>query len=70
MAKGRLRCIGTSVRLKSRFGAGYVATVHLSGDAATDDVAACSAQAEPVKQFFRNVCCAYAVLKPEETFSL
>ncbi|CAH2043969.1 unnamed protein product [Thlaspi arvense] len=27
MAKGRLRCIGTSIRLKSRFGTGFVATV-------------------------------------------
>ncbi|XP_057868704.2 ABC transporter A family member 11 [Cryptomeria japonica] len=28
MARGKLRCIGTSVRLKSRFGAGYI--VHVS----------------------------------------
>uniref|UniRef100_A0A0D6QSR9 ABC transporter domain-containing protein n=1 Tax=Araucaria cunninghamii TaxID=56994 RepID=A0A0D6QSR9_ARACU len=28
MARGKLRCIGTSIRLKSRFGAGYV--VHVS----------------------------------------
>jgi hypothetical protein len=29
MAKGRLRCIGTTVRLKSRFGAGYKVSVSL-----------------------------------------
>ncbi|XP_031505426.1 ABC transporter A family member 2-like [Nymphaea colorata] len=27
MARGKLRCIGTSIRLKSKFGAGYVANV-------------------------------------------
>lgn len=27
MAKGRLRCIGTSIRLKSRFGTGFIANV-------------------------------------------
>ena len=27
MAKGRLRCIGTSVRLKSKFGEGYKVSV-------------------------------------------
>ncbi|CAL9114056.1 unnamed protein product [Musa textilis] len=27
MAKGKLRCIGTSIRLKSRFGTGYVANI-------------------------------------------
>ncbi|CAF2129572.1 unnamed protein product [Brassica napus] len=27
MAKGRLRCIGTSIRLKSRFGTGFITTV-------------------------------------------
>ncbi|XP_042499405.1 ABC transporter A family member 2-like [Macadamia integrifolia] len=33
MAKGRLRCIGTSIRLKSRFGTGFIATVtFLNGD--------------------------------------
>ncbi|KAF3436036.1 hypothetical protein FNV43_RR23128 [Rhamnella rubrinervis] len=31
MAKGRLRCIGTSIRLKSRFGTGFIATVSLKG---------------------------------------
>lgn len=30
MAKGRLRCIGTSARLKERFGTGYVTTVNFS----------------------------------------
>ena len=30
MAKGRLRCIGTSIRLKSKFGTGYIANVNFS----------------------------------------
>ena len=31
MAKGRLRCIGTSIRLKSKFGTGFIANVSFSG---------------------------------------
>nr|POE81562.1 abc transporter a family member 9 [Quercus suber] len=30
MAKGRLRCIGTSIRLKSRFGTGFIVNVSFS----------------------------------------
>lgn len=33
MAKGRLRCIGTSIRLKSRFGTGFIANISFSGSA-------------------------------------
>ncbi|KAL0416463.1 UNVERIFIED_CONTAM: ABC transporter A family member 2 [Sesamum latifolium] len=32
MAKGRLRCIGTSIRLKSRFGTGFIANISFAGD--------------------------------------
>ncbi|KAJ3683352.1 hypothetical protein LUZ60_013579 [Juncus effusus] len=43
MAKGRLRCIGTSIRLKSRFGTGYVANINLVGS---------NGSVEAVKGFF------------------
>ncbi|KAL2244262.1 ABC transporter A family member 2 [Sesamum indicum] len=33
MAKGRLRCLGTSIRLKSRFGTGFIANISFVGDA-------------------------------------
>ncbi|XP_060170118.1 ABC transporter A family member 2-like [Lycium barbarum] len=46
MAKGRLRCIGTSIRLKSRFGTGFIANVGFSSET--------SSQPEAVKQFFRR----------------
>lgn len=60
MAKGRLRCIGTSIRLKSRFGTGFVASISLSGGATTtngtptreDDL--CTAKIEALKQFFSD----------------
>ncbi|KAL0355623.1 UNVERIFIED_CONTAM: ABC transporter A family member 2 [Sesamum radiatum] len=32
MAKGRLHCIGTSIRLKSRFGTGFIANISFAGD--------------------------------------
>ncbi|KAK7304602.1 hypothetical protein VNO77_42485 [Canavalia gladiata] len=32
MAKGRLRCIGTSIRLKSRFGTGFIANISFYGN--------------------------------------
>lgn len=58
MAKGRLRCIGTSIRLKSQFGTGFIANVSFSesnkgtpieGDAVTAKFH------EAVKQFFKYV---------------
>lgn len=60
MAKGRLRCIGTSIRLKSRFGTGFVANVSFTGSnngcspANGDAVATPSHDA--VKDFFKYVC--------------
>ncbi|XP_027126461.2 ABC transporter A family member 2-like isoform X2 [Coffea arabica] len=57
MAKGRLRCIGTSIRLKSKFGTGFIATISLLGS--TDETSAAKdnstiAQYEVVKQFFKH----------------
>ncbi|KAJ8764040.1 hypothetical protein K2173_004931 [Erythroxylum novogranatense] len=49
VAKGRLRCIGTSIRLKSRFGTGFVANISFSeaaGEPASDHL--------PVTQFFKD----------------
>ncbi|KAI3931363.1 hypothetical protein MKX01_040280 [Papaver californicum] len=58
VAKGKFRCIGTSIRLKSRFGTGLIATVSfaestsrqipVNGDAITDP------QHQAVKQFFKH----------------
>ncbi|XP_078158441.1 ABC transporter A family member 2-like [Carex rostrata] len=51
MAKGKFRCIGTSIRLKSRFGTGYIANVnfsaHMHGQGSIDDP-----HLGPVKRFF------------------
>ncbi|KAJ3687336.1 hypothetical protein LUZ61_016500 [Rhynchospora tenuis] len=53
MAKGKFRCIGTSIRLKSRFGTGYIANINFSaatsipGVGSSDDY-----HLEPVKRFF------------------
>ena len=33
MARGRLRCIGTSLRLKARFGSGYRVSIRVQGAA-------------------------------------
>ncbi|XP_068647443.1 ABC transporter A family member 2-like [Aristolochia californica] len=60
MAKGRLRCIGNSIRLKSRFGSGYITSVSFSGGtpgqtpSASSETGATEHQLETVKQFFKN----------------
>uniref|UniRef100_A0A8R7RD17 ABC transporter domain-containing protein n=1 Tax=Triticum urartu TaxID=4572 RepID=A0A8R7RD17_TRIUA len=61
MAKGRLRCIGTSIRLKSKFGTGYIANVNFSGNGHTqspningDAEAAVNPNIESVKSFFKE----------------
>ncbi|XP_074567442.1 ABC transporter A family member 2-like [Curcuma longa] len=60
MAKGKLRCIGTSIRLKSRFGTGYIANVsfHSSSLGQTPnvhgDTPANGPHFELVKQFFKD----------------
>ncbi|KAJ0248825.1 hypothetical protein HA466_0158690 [Hirschfeldia incana] len=50
MAKGRLRCIGNSIRLKSRFGTGFITTVSFLEN--KDDDAGTSP--EPLKRFFKK----------------
>ena len=58
MARGKLRCIGTSVRLKSRFGAGFVVNVSVQNERTRDNSLQREDggnQSEPVKRFFREV---------------
>ncbi|XP_039005388.1 ABC transporter A family member 2-like isoform X2 [Hibiscus syriacus] len=59
MVKGRLNCLGTSIRLKSRFGTGFIANVSFTGsnnglNPPDGDAADTTYQQESVKQFFRN----------------
>ncbi|KAK9104978.1 hypothetical protein Scep_021822 [Stephania cephalantha] len=61
MAKGKLRCIGTSIRLKSRFGTGFVTNVSFVGSTHGqspgmngDAVASKYDHHETVKQFFKS----------------
>ncbi|KAJ7956358.1 ABC transporter A family member 2 [Quillaja saponaria] len=58
MAKGRLRCIGTAIRLKSRFGSGFVAHVSFSGNntgqSPPNEDAISRTHSEAVKQFFKD----------------
>ncbi|CAL9244520.1 unnamed protein product [Arabidopsis halleri] len=51
MAKGRLRCIGTSIRLKSRFGTGFITTVSFLENKKDG---ARSTSPEPLKRFFKE----------------
>ncbi|KAK3035661.1 hypothetical protein RJ639_032533, partial [Escallonia herrerae] len=60
MAKGRLRCIGTSIRLKSRFGTGFIANVSFTGASngrPTREDASPTVHHEDVKQFFKTSRC-------------
>eukprot|EP00256_Glycine_max_P061178 XP_014630248.1 ABC transporter A family member 2 isoform X2 [Glycine max] len=58
MAKGSLRCIGTSIRLKSRFGAGFIANISFNGNniecspASGDAIS--TEHHEAVKKLFKN----------------
>ncbi|XP_030521657.1 ABC transporter A family member 2-like isoform X1 [Rhodamnia argentea] len=57
MAKGRLRCIGTSIRLKSRFGTGFIAHVSFTannGASPPGGDAISKTDQEAVKQFFKT----------------
>ncbi|KAF4375889.1 hypothetical protein F8388_004979 [Cannabis sativa] len=58
MAKGKLRCIGTSIRLKSRFGTGFIANVSFSvttnGQATPNRDVVDTTHHEDVKQFFKH----------------
>lgn len=65
MARGKLRCIGTSVRLKSRFGTGFVVNVTVQKETRRDSLLQNASdslqredsrhQSDPVKHFFREV---------------
>lgn len=61
MAKGKLHCIGTSIRLKSRFGTGYITNVSFVGNPqgqtpnTHSNAATSEPHLEPVKQFFKEV---------------
>ncbi|KAL9255618.1 ABC transporter A family member 2-like protein [Drosera capensis] len=50
MARGRLRCVGTSIRLKSKFGTGFIANVSFRSNA--DDAG--SNYMEATKKFFKD----------------
>ncbi|TKY73412.1 ABC transporter A family member 2 [Spatholobus suberectus] len=58
MAKGRLRCIGTSIRLKSRFGTGFIANISFYGNnierSPANGDAISTKHSEAVKKFFKN----------------
>ncbi|KAK1311874.1 ABC transporter A family member 2 [Acorus calamus] len=60
MAKGKLRCIGTSIRLKSKFGTGYITNVSFLGNTPGQTPNNYSngipnePHLEPVKEFFKN----------------
>ncbi|KAK0586759.1 hypothetical protein LWI29_011786 [Acer saccharum] len=59
MAKGRLRCIGTSIRLKSRFGTGFVANVSFTGNnngrsTPANREAVATPNHDAVKDFFKS----------------
>jgi ABC-type multidrug transport system ATPase subunit len=56
MARGKLRCIGTSLRLKQRFGSGYTLSVSVTsstGRAAGDSPEAVERRVAEVKRFFQ-----------------
>lgn len=58
MAKGMLRCIGTSIRLKSRFGTGFIANISFNGNnfdrSPANGDAISTEHREAVKIFFKN----------------
>ncbi|CAI8597974.1 unnamed protein product [Vicia faba] len=59
MAKGKLRCIGTSIRLKSRFGTGFIANISFYGNnnensPVNGDAVSTRRHHEGVKLFFKN----------------
>ncbi|GFP99357.1 ABC transporter a family member 2 [Phtheirospermum japonicum] len=57
MAKGRLRCIGTSIRLKSRFGTGFIANISFAGDVSGTPDRGDTVSTAPhvaVKEFFKS----------------
>ena len=56
MAKGQLRCIGTSLYLKSKFGAGYIVSVSLNKqNDGKPSALGMKSRAEIVNEFFLEV---------------
>ncbi|KAK0587262.1 hypothetical protein LWI29_020149 [Acer saccharum] len=57
MAKGRLRCIGSSIRLKSRFGTGFITNIRFTGsnngESPSNEDTIVTTHHEAVKQFFK-----------------
>ncbi|GMQ10522.1 hypothetical protein CsSME_00053488 [Camellia sinensis var. sinensis] len=54
VAKGTLRCIGTSIRLKSRFGSGIVANMSFTDTATSEEEAIVKTRHEALKKFFKH----------------
>ncbi|GMH33239.1 hypothetical protein BSKO_01073 [Bryopsis sp. KO-2023] len=57
MARGRIRAIGSSIRLKQKFGAGYEVSVSVgapNGQSSTADLQSLKADGDAVKEFFRS----------------
>lgn len=57
MAKGRLRCIGTSIRLKSKFGTGFVTNISFTGNNSVighSDGSDITANHASMKRFFKD----------------
>lgn len=58
MARGRIRAIGSSIRLKQKFGAGYEVSVSVgaahASESSTDDMQNVKTDADAVKEFFRD----------------
>ncbi|GMJ04964.1 A. THALIANA ABC2 HOMOLOG 1, ABC2 homolog 1, ATP-binding cassette A2 [Hibiscus trionum] len=59
MVKGRLSCLGTSIRLKSRFGTGFIANVSFTGSnnghsPPNGDAVDTTYQQDSVKRFFKD----------------
>lgn len=54
VAKGTLRCIGTSIRLKSRFGFGIVANMSFTDTTTSEEEATAKTHHEALKKFFKH----------------
>ncbi|KAG9129488.1 hypothetical protein Leryth_013080 [Lithospermum erythrorhizon] len=55
MAKGTLRCVGTSLLLKQKFGAGFIVKVNFIGDHTPEQDHDTKLKHEDVKDFFKQV---------------
>ncbi|KAL7161469.1 hypothetical protein ACSBR2_042019 [Camellia fascicularis] len=54
VAKGTLRCIGTSIRLKSRFGSGIVANMSFTDTTTSEEEAIAKTRHDALKKFFKH----------------